>query len=372
MVFSTLYSWRFAGVAVDWQSWGMADLDESQVLARVQRGLVSRWPDASVGALKPLPGGVSSLTFSAALTGTAGEVDAIVIKVAPPGLEPIRNRDVLRQSRIMKALAATEGVPVPEIYCEDNELPPLFAMSYLPGDSYEPKYEHSENPPSPENVRQRAITAAQVLARMQKTSLAELGIGDEPVLSVQDELDRWERLLSTVDPSIAPGHEALHQRLNARVPTDAEPTLLHGDFRLANMLFVGPELTSVIDWEIWSVGDPRNDLAWVLMHTDPQHRFLQEGKRTPADLLASEGMPTLREMLDAYLEINDLDLTDLTWFIALSYYKVASTISVFVKRQLKAENPDPKIMVAATTLPAVIARANEVMDAFDAGLTWRY
>ncbi|WP_207634256.1 phosphotransferase [Candidatus Frankia alpina] len=64
-----------------------------------------------------------------------------------------------------------------------------------------------------------------------------------------------------------PGHEKLHERLAGSVPAGVEPRVLHGDFRLANMLFSGATLEAVIDWEIWSVGDPRSDLAWLLMHT---------------------------------------------------------------------------------------------------------
>ena len=88
----------------------MAELD----LEELRRRLAG----AGVTDVNPLAGGASSLTFRGARAGRP-----VVIKVAPPGVEPIAHRDVLRQARIIKALAATR-VPVPEVLWEDPGNPP--------------------------------------------------------------------------------------------------------------------------------------------------------------------------------------------------------------------------------------------------------
>jgi aminoglycoside phosphotransferase (APT) family kinase protein len=80
--------------------------------------LETRLGSAGVADLRPLAGGASSLTFA----GTRGD-DRVVVKVAPPGVAPILHRDVLRQSRILRALGPTE-VPVPEVLWEDPGDPP--------------------------------------------------------------------------------------------------------------------------------------------------------------------------------------------------------------------------------------------------------
>src|ERR1700677_4236161 len=96
---------------------------------------------AEIADVAPLAGGASSLTFRGARFGRE-----VVIKVAPPGVEPVAHRDVLRQARIIKALATTR-VPVPEVIWEDPGNPPLFVMSHVDGDCGEPLFDVSRRFP---------------------------------------------------------------------------------------------------------------------------------------------------------------------------------------------------------------------------------
>ena len=348
---------------------GMAETLEDDIRRRVSVGLETDGGPCDVSGLRQLEGGVSSLTYAATVSCSGSAERNVVVKVAPPGLEPVRNRDVLRQARLLSALTTrVPDVPVPAVLWEDAELPPLFVMSLLAGDSYEPTYDVSDRPPPAAVVRERALTAARVLAHLQSVPPTLVGVEGEPVTGAREELERWARLLETVDPGIAPGHADLHARLAAAVPDGLDPTLLHGDYRLGNMLFVDGDLSGIIDWEIWSVGDPRSDLAWLLMHSDPRHRF--ETERSAADIASGQGMPSMASLLEAYREVRAIDVTDLGWFLACCYYKVASTVSVFVKRQRKSRAPDPRILTAAETLPDVISRANEVLDAVDRDDSW--
>ncbi|MGH3494261.1 MAG: phosphotransferase family protein, partial [Sciscionella sp.] len=246
----------------------MRDLEPGELIRRVTTVARRTSPGAVVDGLRRLEGGVSSLTYAATLTDALGD-RPIVLKVAPPGLAPVRNRNVLRQARVLGGLADLPGFPVPAVLFQDvgepPEVPPLFAMELCPGDSYEPMLDVSDSPPAPDVAGERMRVAARALARLHTVAPRTLGLGDEPVSPVREELDRWARLFATVDPDIGVGHEKLHARLAQRVPEDIAAQLLHGDYRVANMLFTGPKLEAVIDWEIWSVGDPRSDLAWLLM-----------------------------------------------------------------------------------------------------------
>lgn len=82
--------------------------------------VVGGWiPGATVDGVEPLTGGTSSLTYVAALAGVPAGYERVVLKVAPPGLAPVRNRDVLRQARLMAALARQPGVRVPKVlFCD--------------------------------------------------------------------------------------------------------------------------------------------------------------------------------------------------------------------------------------------------------------
>lgn len=316
---------------------------------------------------------MSSLTFASELDDGNG-AQPIVFKVAPPGLPPVRNRDVLRQARVLRSLAGLAGFPVPGVLFEDAgdppAVPPLFAMELRPGDSYEPLLDVSDTPPMPDVAGARMRIAARALARLQHGTPESLGVGDEPVSGVTEELERWQRLFATVDPDIGVGHEHLYGRLAERPPDGVEPRLLHGDYRLANMLFSGVELEAVIDWEIWSIGDPRCDLAWLLMHAEAAHVFHED--RSAADVAAGSLLPSRQDLLEEYaaarrdLGASEDDVrattSDLAWFLGVCYYKTASTIAVIYKRARKQEHPDPKLVVAARHLGDVLEAGHRALD----------
>jgi aminoglycoside phosphotransferase (APT) family kinase protein len=348
------------------------DLSSADVVRRATDAARRTSPTATVRDVRRLEGGVSSLTYAAVLGTETGD-QPVVIKFAPPGLEPVRNRDVLRQATMLDKLVDLAGFPVPRVLVRDEgappEEPPMFAMELRPGDAYEPMLDVSDRPPGAEEIQQRQHAAARALARLQSRTPASLGV-DEQATPVRDELDRWARLFATVDPDIAVGHQELHARLAARVPTGVDPVVVHGDYRASNMLFVGPELEAVIDWEIWSVGDPRVDLVWLLLHTQPAHVFHTD--RSAADVDAGRLMPTSGQLLETYIGTRrdlgaraaDLDsvVLDLDWFRAWANYKVASTVSVIHKRDRKRSTPDTKIAVAASHIDEVLAAGHRALD----------
>jgi aminoglycoside phosphotransferase (APT) family kinase protein len=339
----------------------MMELDVSDLIDRATLAADARWPGASVLDLKPLPGGVSSLTFAARLE-QAGDPDRrIVVKVAPPGLAPVRNRDVLRQARLLRALTGVQGVRVPEVLLEDAGTPPFFVMDFVEGESYEPKLDISPAPPSPAVVDARARSAMRMLARLQLVEPAEVGLADEPVMPIADELGRWERLYATVPEELHFNQAELFRRLSESVPEPIDARILHGDYRIGNLQFAGTEVGAIIDWEIWSLGDPRHDLAWLLVWADPVQAFYES--RGVADLAAGSGMPDVGELLDEYLAVRRIDVSDLAWFEASCRYKMASTTAVLVKQNRRRARPEAHLEVAATTVAAMIARGIEVLDA---------
>lgn len=351
---------------------GVTDIDLDALALRATAAAQAGHPGVVVSGLRALPGGVSSLTFAATMSTTAG-ARPIVVKVAPPGLAPVRNRDVLRQARALRRLAGVEGFPVPAVEFEDEgrppQVPPLFAMELRPGESYEPALDVAPTPPEPAVAAERMRVAARALARLHSLPPTVLGFGDEPVTTVVDELERWQRLFATVDADIGPGHEKLYARLAEAVPSPVAPRVLHGDYRVANMLFVGSTLEAVIDWEIWSVGDPRSDLAWLLMHTRPAQVFHEH--RPPADVAAGSALPTTDQLLEVYREerrahgATEGDITavtgDLAWFLGVCFYKTASTIAVIHKRDRKRPEPDASITLAAQHLDEVLAAGHDVL-----------
>jgi aminoglycoside phosphotransferase (APT) family kinase protein len=337
----------------------MAELDLQELLDRATLAADARWPGAAITRLEPLHGGVSSLTFAASLTDAGEEERRVVVKVAPPGLAPVRNRDVLRQARLLRALTGAPGVRVPEVLLEDDGTPPFFVMSYVDGESYEPKLGLSASPPGPEVVDRRARAAAQMLARLQSLDPAGRGLGAEPVIGPAEELERWKLLFATCPDDLRGAEQELYDGLVAAVPETMDARILHGDYRLGNMQFAGDDLAAIIDWEIWSLGDPRHDLAWLLVYADPAQRFVEE--LDEPNRIASDGMPSQQDLLAEYVAVRPVDLPDLDWFLAYCNYKIASTTAAISKRNRRLQEPDPGMEVAASSLPAIVERGLETL-----------
>jgi aminoglycoside phosphotransferase (APT) family kinase protein len=358
----------------------VSELSLDDLRARATGAVRGRWPAAEIDGIEPLPGGVSSLTFAARLhpeggspgragsagpagpAGSGGDGRRVVIKVAPPGLAPVRNRDVLRQARAIAAVHGAPGVRVPEVLGREASAPPFFVMEFVAGQSYEPKWDVSDAPPTPAVVDGRARAAARMLARLQAIDPAAAGLGDEPALSPADELDRWARLFATAGDDLRTGEAELHRELAARVPAPGPRTaILHGDYRLGNIQFAGPRPAAIIDWEIWSLGDPRHDLAWLMAFCDPGQRRVDT--RDAANQAAADAMPSGEALLGEYLDEAGASAPppDLAWFLALCHYKLGATMTVLAKRNRRATDPDPGLELIAQTTPPMLAAALELL-----------
>jgi aminoglycoside phosphotransferase (APT) family kinase protein len=272
----------------------------------------------------------------------------------------VRNRDVLRQARIMRALHGRPGVRVPDVLLADDGVPPFFVMEFVAGQAYEPRKDIATRPPTPDTVRRRARAAARMLACLQSLSPAELGV-EERAMSLGEELERWSRLFATAGDDLRHDESDVYRRLAQTVPPPVAPCILHGDYRLGNLQFDGDELSAIIDWELWSVGDPRTDLAWLMAWSDPVHRFVTQ--RDAANQAAADAIPPGRELLASYKSVRDVDTAQLDWFLAYCYYKLASTMAVLAKRNRRLADPDPGLELAGATVPAALARARELLAA---------
>jgi aminoglycoside phosphotransferase (APT) family kinase protein len=301
-----------------------------------------------VGPVAPLTGGASSLTF---LTEVGG--DRVVLKVAPPGLLPVRNRDVLRQGVLMRALAGRPGVVVPDVLFEDAgappEVPPFVAMSFVPGECVEPVLADRGLLPAAE-VRARYLDAVRVLAALHGLPPAEIGLGDEPVVGLQAEIDRWTRAFETVPADLQGDYARCARRLAETKPEHLAPVVTHGDYRLGNTLCADGRLTAVIDWEIWAIGDPRVDVTWLAFFTD-------EAQHPAAPSQEPTGTPSIAELLDAYTEARGQALPDLDWFWALTKYKEAAATALLIKRGRRSASLPESLARMEPALPRLLDEA---------------
>lgn len=313
-----------------------AELDPTELRRRLD--------GAGVTDVAPLAGGASSLTFAGLRDGRR-----VVIKVAPPGVAPVAHRDVLRQARIIKALKATD-VPVPTVLAEDAGdppgTPPLYVMSHVEGDCVEPLFDDC---PRDGGLSDRYRNACRAMAALHRLAPADLGLGDQPVVDPVAEVHRWSDTLRTVDPALAPEWPKVRDALLDCAPRAMAPRVVHGDFRLGNLLTAGSRVNAIIDWEIWSIGDPRIDAGWFLINCDPD---------TYRRVDAPDGMvPPIGDLVDLYESELGCEITGLAWFTALACFKSTATWSLIVKHNRRRAAPRAELEAMATVLPRLLDRA---------------
>jgi aminoglycoside phosphotransferase (APT) family kinase protein len=291
------------------------------LLAQLAERLASR----DVSAVTSLPGGASSLTY----VGRCAD-RPVVVKVAPPGVQPIAHRDVLRQARVVRA----------------------FAMSHVDGSTSEPLFDGADCGPEAV-VAERFRNAAAIMAQLHRIEPGAVGLASEPVIGPSAEVERWCRTLETVDAALVPGWSEVAAALESSTPPALPAAIVHGDFRLGNLLAVDDRITAVIDWEIWSVGDPRVDAGWFLINCDP--RTYQRPTRY------LHATPPLSELAAVYRVELGREVPELDWFCALACFKSAATWSLIVKHNRRREHPDPGLEAMASALPQLLSRARELL-----------
>ncbi|MFD9430086.1 phosphotransferase family protein [Streptomyces sp. NPDC060002] len=332
--------------------------DRTAELTRRTAVAVRGWvPGATVESVEPLTGGTSSLTYVAVLSGVPAGHERVVLKVAPPGLPPVRNRDVLRQARLMQLLAGVVGVRVPKVLFSDRGAPtarqPFVAMELVPGQCVEPVLVPRGTVPAAQ-VRARALDAARMLAHLHRVDPKRTALAVEPVVTLGAEIDRWTRAFTTVPEDLRTGYEAVGERLRATMPAAMMPVFTHGDYRLGNTLCDADSVNAVIDWEIWALGDPRVDITWLTFFTDEaRHPASPSGEPT--------GMPGKAELIDAYQETRGEALPDLSWFEALTKYKESAATALLIKRGRKAGRLTDMHRRMLPALPVLLAEATQLL-----------
>ena len=327
----------------------------AQLRDRVAQRVTDWRPAARVHGLSPLTGGTSSLTFLVELAGVAEGETPVVLKVAPPGLAPVRNRDVLRQARLQKSVQGPGRPLAPDVLFADPgdppEVPPFMAMNLVAGECVEPILCDAADRPASGRVRARFLDAVRVLAQLHAIVPAATGLAGEPAVGLAGEVDRWTRAFATLPREMAGDYERAAKALRASMPAPLPPAVNHGDFRLGNTLCAGDRINAVIDWEIWSVGDPRIDLAWLTFFTDDAgHPAVAPG--------TVAGTPAGREIVRAYEDALGRPVPELGWFDALTRYKEAGVTGLLLKRAAKLGRPVKESMARMEPeLPRLVQEA---------------
>jgi aminoglycoside phosphotransferase (APT) family kinase protein len=287
-----------------------------------------------IDAVDAIPEGHSGFTYF-----VRSERGDYVLRLPPPGARIAGTADVMRQGRIMQALQEA-GLPTPNVpvICDEPIVDgrPFILMEKVDGSRIE-KAAEKEDP------KAIAGSAIDVLKRLQALPPDRTGIGGEQPTTLQVEMMRWAMLMQRAPEELTTRAGELGGLLAAQTPVERRPTLVHGDYHYGNMLFKGPAVVAVLDWEIAQLGQPLLDLGCLCVMTI---------RRNFRDAPSPGG--ALAIGMDKLFELYGVERRDMRWFVALSLYKYAAILGYNLMLHRRGKRPDPMYEGLTTTITGMI------------------
>ena len=297
----------------------------------------------------------------------------LVIRRPPPGETAETAHDVLREFRVMDALQDTP-VPLPEtvLACDDHDVlgSDFYVMGRTAGDVL-----RDDEPDRFADADHRRVVGEELvdtLAAVHAVDVEDVGLGDfgRPAGFTERQVGRWAKQFRwafevTADERPVPEVAEVTTWLQDNVPQDHEHTLVHGDYKLDNVMYgpgTPPELVAVFDWELSALGDPLTDLGWMLSF------WRDEGDPEPATpeltatFMEADGYPTRRDLVARYEDATGIEYEHDRFYRTLAVYKLAALGEMFYRRYLEGNSDDPLYPTMETRVPALAERCLRIVE----------
>ncbi|HEX7442625.1 MAG TPA: phosphotransferase family protein [Acidimicrobiales bacterium] len=289
---------------------------------------ITAWFEAHATVAPPLrfeliAGGHSNLTYR--VTDTAG--GTWVLRRPPLGQVLATAHDMGREHRIISALAETDVPVAPTIgLCPDDAVngAPFYVMKFVDGTVV-----RDQSVGETLSVDQRCTASesiVDVLARIHRVDLVSVGLDDlgRHEGYIERQLKRWYTQFEKSKTRDLPLLDQVYEGLKATVPAQGAATIVHGDYRLDNCM-LGPDghIKAVLDWEICTLGDPLADVGLLMVYwNDPgdEHAAAVGGATT------LDGFLRRPQLLERYAEVSGRDLSEIDYYVAFGYWKLACII----------------------------------------------
>lgn len=297
----------------------------------------------------------------------------LVLRRPPPGETAETAHDVLREHRVVSSLADTD-VPVPTtlLACDDHDVigADFFVMERVAGDVMRevelPRFA------DPANRRRVGETLVDVLAAIHRVDYETVGLGDfgRPAGYTARQVERWHRQFAwafevTEAVRAVPAIVEIGEWLDDARPEEHPYALVHGDYKLDNVMYAPgapPEVASVFDWELSTLGDPRADLGYLLAFwRDPDDASPAIPELVPT-FTEQEGFPTRRVLVERWEDASGLTFAHERFYRTLAVYKLAAFGEMFFRRHLEGNADDPLYPVMEERVPALADRALRIIE----------
>jgi aminoglycoside phosphotransferase (APT) family kinase protein len=329
----------------------MSDLDEARL---------GEWLEANVAGfagpfrIEKFAGGQSNPTYR--IDTASG---SYVLRRKPFGPILPSAHAVEREHQLIAALHPT-GFPVARPYglCEDSAVigAPFYLMEMVEGRTF-----WDGALPGMAAVERAAVYEAIVdtLAALHGIDYAAAGLGDygKPGNYFERQVARWSKQYRMSQTDDMPEVERLIEWLPRTVPPQTRTSIVHGDFRIDNMIFASaePRVRAVLDWELSTLGDPLADFSYFLMNwvTEPEGRSGVKGLTGP-----ETGIPTIEAMVDRYCAATGRDgVPDLNWYFAYNLFRLTGIVQGIKKRVIDGNASSAQATETVARLPGLAASA---------------
>ncbi|HEX5610829.1 MAG TPA: phosphotransferase family protein [Solirubrobacterales bacterium] len=283
--------------------------------------------------------GHSNVTF---LLRRGGE--RLVLRRPPRGPLPPSAHDVLREARLLRALEPL-GLPVPAVLavCGDESVigAPFYVMPYIEGHVLSDTLPAGFGEIAPERIGEELVDT---LVRLHEIDFEAAGLGSFGRSDgyLERQLKRFNGLLEVNATRPLPDLERVGEWLAANLPESPATTLVHGDYRLGNVMFAPaqPQLVAVLDWEMATIGDPLADVGYMTA-------MWSEAEDSPnpvgdlSQLTRLPGFQSREQLIQRYAGATSYATDGLPWYQALALWKAAIFLEGSFKRYQAGTTADP-------------------------------
>ncbi|MFT7687399.1 MAG: aminoglycoside phosphotransferase (APT) family kinase protein [Candidatus Azotimanducaceae bacterium] len=312
--------------------------EEFLMVDGIEESKVNTWFEENVtGVSLPLKytviaGGHSNLTYKC--EDKNGK--AFVLRRPPLGHVLESAHDMGRENKIVSALRDT-NVPVPKSWglCSDIDVngAPFYVMDFVDGlvlnDSVV-GYKVEEK-----NRRNIGLSVIDILSTLHKITPEDVNLGDlgrkEAYLARQ--LKRWTKQWHASKTHEIPEMEESERILAERMPEQIGSTIVHGDYRLGNMIVKGDQVKAILDWELCTLGDPLADVGYLLNNWVSPGEIDEEGENDMSPT-AVGAYPSRDELCDIYTINTGRDLGEINYYRAFSHWRLGAIGQGVYKRYL--------------------------------------
>lgn len=327
---------------------------------------VTAWLSERVPALEPpltfslIAGGHSNLTYRC--EDTAG--NAYVLRRPPLGHVLESAHDMGREHKIIDALKDS-AVPVPKNYglCKDKSVneADFYVMEFIDGlvlnDSTVSVQLHDAD--------RRTISedVAEILCQLHAINPDDVGLGDlgrkEAYLSRQ--INRWVKQWEASKTDEIPAMEESCRILQERMPEQIGATIVHGDYRLGNMIVHEGHVRAILDWELCTLGDPLADVGYILNNWVTAEEVPEMGENDMSPT-AVGGFFSRDEFTDYYASKTGRDLSTINYYRAFSHWRLAAIGQGVYKRYLVGAMGENRDVDIDRQQQSVIRRAEAALE----------